>query len=262
MRQIKTLKELLDLDSLRNISNVVRKEISTAHPNSDVSYVYENLCTTKVVYFEPDKAAEKMPVKRPSVYDNLCIILDTSGSIVFNGHEKSENYKAMKKGTQQAFEAGIGDGKRRDYAVINFSAGTISSGWIPKSKSNKLGSTINKVFAGGSKLNTDTLDKLSSEHETFSLIMITDGWIGNGAEVISKLKRLYDQGCDINIVYIPNSQTIPDEIIEMNEFATVYLTESPEGIKQEMKDITDIKVYRKGIKSQITKRRDYNILID
>ncbi|HLC52963.1 MAG TPA: hypothetical protein VJK03_00310, partial [Candidatus Nanoarchaeia archaeon] len=119
-KQRKTLKELLNENALGAVGTFIREQISRAHPGCDTDYNFTPaLDRISVGYWAPNTCRD------------LCLMIDSSCSV------NPELFKAIGEGAREAFKVNLGDGKRRDYAVVNFSCKTLFSGWIPKTQYEK-----------------------------------------------------------------------------------------------------------------------------
>ena len=155
-------------------------------------------------------------------------MLDTSNSM------GPELFESIKEGAKEAFAAGMGDGERRDYAVINFSSRTLYSGWVPKTKSKQLEGIIDKHQQYGTEPDLDVIAQLKNKKEKFAALLVTDGTIYNNKQLVSVLKDIVSKGNKLGVV-CTNTAYIDPFIKEVASFAFVYFTPNAENTKKMIK---------------------------
>ena len=85
---------------------------------------------------------------------SLCIMLDSSGSIV------ESDFRKVSNGAQKIFEENIDHYSH--YAVVNFSTETLVSDWISAEYLHELAFYLNLYQRGGTIIDHNKLDKLDS----------------------------------------------------------------------------------------------------
>ena len=214
--QRKTLKELLNENSLGAIATFITEQISQAHPGCDTDHKFSpQLNKISVGYWAPEPCRD------------LCLMLDSSCSI------DQELFKAIGEGAREAFRVGLGDGQRRNYAVINFSYKTIFSGWVPKTQHERLEPVIDTYQQEVTQLNPKVVAQLSEGNRRVAILMVTDGGMQNEAEIIPVLEDLTKHGNRIGIIYVGKDMPCQGR---MEKFANVFCIRDKDKLIETMKD--------------------------
>ncbi len=164
----------------------------------------------------PEGVEEKATgAEAPTQYKDLCLLVDSSGSIMNYFKEICE---AGRNALHLAFEE---DGA--DCSVVNYSNDTLSTGWQDKHGGNDLVKTLCVSQGAGTNLNPRTVRELMEQAKgNFAAIMVTDGEFCNTHEALDALREMVEAGNKLGIVYIHDhpSGAYLDELAEFADLIT------------------------------------------
>lgn len=119
---------------------------------------------------------------------DLAFVIDSSGSMEYKPYEGRGQYDLLLRAVFGVFHwlQANSLGWLLNYAVVNFSDKTVSSGWRGWSRRHALHDALFDYQGSSTHLNVDTLRSLKSRSKRpFTVVMITDGELANTAEVLA-----------------------------------------------------------------------------
>jgi hypothetical protein len=102
-------------------------------------------------------------------------------------------------------------------ACINFSGGSIESGWHPFSGIDKVKTVLLTYQGGGTTLSPDAIRRaFQNRPGSFLAIAITDGCLSNTTEAVSELRKVVESECDLVLLHVGQPNAFTKAVEEMN----------------------------------------------
>ncbi len=183
---------------------------------------------------------EPLPGKINPKNKNLAFLIDSSGST------RDNVFPLMAEGVTEAFDICSGE-----VAVINFSDGTLYSGWHPSRKNTKQGEAFNfkpyLKFLGGISGELDKssvlellIDYKTTHQEPFTAVMTIDPVLENYEEVESSLRFFKKIGSELIVICLTKEgESVPPELKRMEDCATVYVVDRNQAKEKILEVVND-----------------------
>ncbi len=154
---------------------------------------------------------------------HLLLLVDSSSSMGFNPMAPSPNgrgkYDLVLLSCYGIFKY-IENKKLTEsvqVACINFSGGSIESGWHPFSSIDKVKNVLLAYQGGGTTLSPDALRRaFNNRPGSFLAIAITDGGLSNTPEAVSELRKVVESECDLILLHVGQPNAFTKAVKEMN----------------------------------------------
>lgn len=110
-------------------------------------------------------------------------------------------------------------------AYINFSGRSTESGWHLFRDSEKVKRTLLTYQGGGITLSPEAIHRaFESRPDSFLMIAITDGSLGNTAEAVSELRKVVESDSDLALLHVGQTNEFTRAVEEVN--CPVYILNS------------------------------------